>query len=70
MRSHATGYWLRGAVIDLDELSGAACMPGYYPGSTRIHKLHALAAATGAVIFLLIGLSTRSRQRSGPPNTV
>jgi hypothetical protein len=36
-------------------------LPGYVAGSTRIHKLHAFAAATGAVVFLLIGLSTRRR---------
>ena len=35
--------------------------PGYVAGATRIHKLHAFAAATGAVVFLLIGLSTRRR---------
>jgi hypothetical protein len=36
-------------------------LPGYVAGSTRIHKLHAFAATTGAVVFLLIGLSTRRR---------
>jgi hypothetical protein len=36
-------------------------LPGYVVGSTRVHKLHAFAAATGAVVFLLIGLSTRRR---------
>jgi hypothetical protein len=36
-------------------------LPGYVAGSTRVHKLHAFAAATGAVVFLLIGLSTRRR---------
>ena len=36
-------------------------LPGYVTGSTRVHKLHAFAAATGAVVFLLIGLSTRRR---------
>jgi hypothetical protein len=36
-------------------------LPGYVAGSTRIHNLHAFAAATGAVVFLLIGLSTRRR---------
>jgi len=36
-------------------------LPGYVAGSTRVHKLHAFAAATGAVVFLLIGLSTRQR---------
>jgi hypothetical protein len=34
-------------------------MPGYEAGSTHIHTMHAVAAATAAVIFLLIGLSTR-----------
>jgi uncharacterized membrane protein len=33
-------------------------MPGYDAGSTRIQKLHGFAAVTGAVVFLLIGLST------------
>ena len=36
-------------------------LPGYVAGSTHVHKLHAFAAATGAVVFLLIGLSTRRR---------
>jgi len=36
-------------------------LPGYVAGSTRVHKLHAFAAATGAAVFLLIGLSTRRR---------
>jgi hypothetical protein len=36
-------------------------LPGYVAGSTRVHKLHAFAAATGAVVFLLIGLSARRR---------
>ena len=35
--------------------------PGYVAGSTRVHKLHAFAAATGAIVFLLVGLSTRRR---------
>ena len=34
-------------------------LPGYVAGSTRVHKLHAFAAATGAIVFLLVGLSTR-----------
>jgi len=34
-------------------------MPGYDAGSTHIHTIHAVAAATAAVVFLLIGLSTR-----------
>jgi hypothetical protein len=34
-------------------------MPGYNAGSTHIHTMHAVAAVTAAVIFLLIGLSTR-----------
>jgi hypothetical protein len=41
-----------------------AFIPGYDPGSTHIHHLHAVAALTGAVIFLLIGLSRR--RRAGP----
>jgi hypothetical protein len=36
-----------------------AFMPGYEAGSTFTHKLHGTAALTGAVVFLLIGLSTR-----------
>jgi hypothetical protein len=38
-------------------------LPGYVAGSTHIHKMHGVAAITGAVVFLLIGLSTR-RPRS------
>ena len=34
-------------------------LPGYVAGSTHIHKMHGFAAATGAIVFLLIGLSTR-----------
>lgn len=34
-------------------------MPGYDEGSTHIHTMHAVAAVTAAVVFLLIGLSTR-----------
>lgn len=34
-------------------------MPGYNAGSTHIHTMHAAAAVTAAVVFLLIGLSTR-----------
>jgi hypothetical protein len=34
-------------------------MPGYDAGSTFTHKLYGTAALTGAVVFLLIGLSTR-----------
>jgi hypothetical protein len=34
-------------------------MPGYDAGSTHINTMHAIAAATAAVVFLLIGLSTR-----------
>jgi len=30
-------------------------MPGYAAGSTRIHSTHAIVAATGAVIFFIIG---------------
>ena len=33
-------------------------MPGYAANSTHIHMLHGFAAVTGAVVFLLIGLST------------
>jgi hypothetical protein len=36
-------------------------LPGYVAGSTHIHKMHGFAAATGAIVFLLIGLSTRPR---------
>ena len=36
-------------------------LPGYVAGSTRVHKLHAFAAATGAIVFLLVGLSTQRR---------
>jgi amino acid permease len=34
-------------------------MPGYDEGSTHIHTMHAVAAVTGAIVFLLIGFSTR-----------
>ena len=34
-------------------------MPGYVAGSTHIHTMHAVASITAAVVFLLIGLSTR-----------
>jgi hypothetical protein len=34
-------------------------MPGYDLGSTHIHRMHGYAAVTGAVVFLLIGLSAR-----------
>jgi len=34
-------------------------VPGYDAGSTHIHTMHAVAAATAAVVFLLIGLATR-----------
>lgn len=36
-------------------------LPGYVAGSTHIHKMHGFAAATGAIVFLLVGLSTRRR---------
>lgn len=36
-----------------------AFMPAYNAGSTHIHTMHAVSAATAAVVFLLIGLSTR-----------
>ena len=35
--------------------------PGYVAGATRVHKMHAFAAATAAVVFLLVGLTTRRR---------
>jgi hypothetical protein len=38
-------------------------MPGYAADSTRIHMLHGFAAITGAVVFLLIGLSTMPYHR-------
>ena len=38
-------------------------MPGYAADSTRIHMLHGFAAITGAVVFLLIGLSTTPYHR-------
>ena len=38
-------------------------MPGYAPDSTRIHMLHGFATITGAVVFLLIGLSTMPYHR-------
>jgi hypothetical protein len=34
-------------------------LPGYVAGSTHVHRMHAFAAATGAIVFLLVGLSTR-----------
>ena len=34
-------------------------LPGYVAGSTHVHKMHGFAAATGAIVFLLIALSTR-----------
>jgi hypothetical protein len=36
-------------------------LPGYVAGSTHVHRMHAFAAATGAVVFLLVGLSARRR---------
>jgi hypothetical protein len=38
-------------------------MPGYAADSTHIHMLHGFAAVTGAVVFLLIGLSTTPYHR-------
>ena len=38
-------------------------MPGYAANSTHIHVLHGFAAVTGAVVFLLIGLSTTPYHR-------
>jgi hypothetical protein len=40
-------------------------LPGYDKGSTHIHTTHGVAAITGAIVFLLIGLSTR-RQKGVP----
>jgi thiosulfate reductase cytochrome b subunit len=37
-------------------------LPGYVAGSTHVHKMHGFAAVTGAVVFLLIGLSTRRKR--------
>lgn len=46
-------------------------MPGYAADSTRIHMLHGFAAITGAVVFLLIGLSTTPyHRRPRLPNSV
>jgi hypothetical protein len=46
-------------------------MPGYAADSTRIHMLHGFAAVTGAIVFLLIGLSTMPYHRQhGSPNSV
>jgi hypothetical protein len=46
-------------------------MPGYAVDSTRIHMLHGFAAVIGAVVFLLIGLSTTPYHRQpGSPNSV
>jgi hypothetical protein len=46
-------------------------MPGYAADSTRIHMLHGFAAVIGAVVFLLIGLSTMPyRPRPRLPNSV
>jgi hypothetical protein len=42
-------------------------MPGYAADSTRIHMLHGFAAFTGAVVFLLIRLSTTPYHR--PPRS-
>ena len=36
-------------------------LPGYVAGSTHIHRMHAVAAVTAALVFLLVGLSTRRR---------
>jgi hypothetical protein len=35
--------------------------PGYVAGATHVHKMHAFAAAIGAIVFLLVGLSTQRR---------
>jgi amino acid permease len=46
-------------------------MPGYAADSTRIHVLHGFAAVIGAVVFLLIGLSTTPYHRQARlPNSV
>jgi len=46
-------------------------VPGYAADSTRIHMLHGFAAVTGAVVFLLIGLSTMPYHRQPrSPNSV
>jgi hypothetical protein len=42
-------------------------LPGYAADSTRVHMLHGFAAITGAVVFLLIGLSTTPYHR--PPRS-
>jgi hypothetical protein len=34
-------------------------LPGYVAGSSHIHMMHGIAAVTGAIVFLLIGLSRR-----------
>jgi hypothetical protein len=36
-------------------------LPGYVADSTHIHMMHGFAAATGAIVFLLVGLSTQRR---------
>lgn len=38
-------------------------LPGYDKGSTHIHTTHAVAAITGAIVFLLIGLSVRRQKK-------
>jgi amino acid permease len=38
-------------------------MPGYAADSTRVHMLHGFAAVIGAIVFLLIGLSTTPYRR-------
>jgi amino acid permease len=46
-------------------------MPGYAADSTRVHMLHGFAALIGAVVFLLIGLSTTPyRRRPRLPSSV
>jgi hypothetical protein len=37
-------------------------LPGYDRGSTHIHTTHGVAAFAGAIVFLLIGLSTRGKK--------
>jgi hypothetical protein len=41
-----------------------AFLPGYDKGSTHIHTMHAIAAATAAFVFFLIGFSRWPARRS------
>jgi hypothetical protein len=38
-------------------------LPGYLMGADRVYYLHGVAALAGAVIFLLVGLSTKPGSR-------